>query len=112
MNWTMLPAMAPQEGQSPGYPIMMMVLMIAIMYFLMIRPTQRREKERRAMLGKLSKGDRVLFGGGLIGVIASMKDKSLTVKCGETKLEVSRSAVSAVLGKDDDVEKVAEQASR
>ena len=110
MNWIVHPAvMPPQEGGSGMQPIMMMILMVAIMYFLMIRPSQRREKERRGMIDKLSKGDRILFGGGFIGVVTGIKDKSLLVKSGESNLEISRQAVASVLGPDTDIDSAAQQ---
>lgn len=102
-------AMAPPPGeggqeQSPVYMIGWLVLMIAIFYFLMIRPQQRREKERRKLIDNIKTGDQVVFSGGILGVVTNVKDKTFTIKIADnTKIEVSRAAVSQVLekGKDD-----------
>lgn len=93
-------------GQEPS-PIGMMgpiVIMIAIFYFLLIRPQQRREKERRALLAAVKSGDKVLFGGGLIGVVTNASENTLTIKIADkVKVDVIRGAVTQVLGKGDDV---------
>lgn len=98
---TALIAMGPaggQSGQSPiGFPVMM-ILFFAIMYVMMIRPQQRKEKERRAMLNELKKGDRVLFAGGLIGTIAQIGEKTAKIKVSDNvRLEVARGAITTVV---------------
>jgi len=98
-------AMAPppgangQPGQtSPGFTIGWMVFMVAIFYFVMIRPQRRREKERRTLIAAVKSGDRVLLTSGIIGEIAGVKDKTLIVLIAEkTKIEVLKSAISQVL---------------
>jgi preprotein translocase subunit YajC len=80
----------------------MLVLMIAMFYFLLIRPQQRREKERQAMLSALKIGDRVIVGGGFFGVITNLKEKTCMVRLGDNvKVEVLRSAIAQVLNKDE-----------
>jgi len=100
---------APQGGsasgqqQSPAFMIGWLVLMIGIFYFMMIRPQQRREKERRALLAAVKSGDRVIFSGGMLGIVTNVKEKILIVKIADNvKVEVLRSAVSQVLGKDEE----------
>jgi preprotein translocase subunit YajC len=88
-----------QSGQtSPGFTIGWMVFMVAIFYFVMIRPQRRREKERKAMVESVKSGVRVLLTSGIIGEIASVKEKTLIVRIAEnTKIEILKSAVSQVL---------------
>jgi preprotein translocase subunit YajC len=79
-----------------------MVIIFALFYFMMIRPQQKREKARRAMVDSLKVGDRVMFCGGMIGVVATVKDQELVIKVSETtKVEIVRGAVIRVLGKDE-----------
>lgn len=98
-------AMAPPAGgegqqQSPMFMFGWIAIMIAIFYFLMIRPQQKRAKERAALLEAIKSGDRIAFSGGIIGVVTNVKDKTLTVKIADgVKIEVSRGAVSQVLEK-------------
>lgn len=98
-------AMAPPPGangtpgqSSPVFTIGWMVFMVAIFYFVMIRPQRRREKERRTLINAVKSGDRVLLTSGIIGEIANVKEKTLIVCIAEkTKIEVLKSAVSQVL---------------
>lgn len=102
MQWI---AMAPPPGGSgeaaqgsPMFTIGWMAFMIAIFYFIMIRPQRRREKERQAMIAAVKSGQRVLLTCGFIGEVCNVKDKTLLVRIAEkTKVEVLKSAVSQVL---------------
>ena len=60
-------------------PIVMMLVMFAIFYFILIRPQVKRQKEHQAMLGKLGKGDEVITRGGLIGKITGISDDGVLV---------------------------------
>jgi preprotein translocase subunit YajC len=88
-----------QAGQtSPGFTIGWMVFMVAIFYFVMIRPQRRREKERKALIEAVKSGQRVLLTSGIIGEITNVKEKTLMVLIAEkTKIEVLKSAVAQVL---------------
>jgi preprotein translocase subunit YajC len=76
-------------------PILMMVAIFAVFYFLLIMPQQRRQKKWQAMLKEIKSGDRVVTSGGLTGVILSVKDDSfiLRVPPDNIKLEVARSSI-------------------
>ena len=92
------------QGQGGSGMLMMgyMVIIFALFYFMMIRPQQKREKERRAMVDSIKAGDRVMFCGGMIGIVATVKDQMLVIKVSETtKVDIVRSAVIRVLGKDE-----------
>jgi preprotein translocase subunit YajC len=76
-----------------------MIVMFAVMYFLMIRPQQKKQKKITEMLNAMKKGDRVLTTGGIIGVISSIKDDIVILKVAEnTKMEFKKSAISSVIG--------------
>ena len=88
---------------NPAFMIGWLVLMVGIFYFMMIRPQQRQAKERRALLDNIKSGDRVIFSGGMIGIVSNVKDKVLVVKIADNvKVEVIRGAVSQVLAKDEE----------
>ena len=106
MDFLSIVAMAPPpggEGGSQNSSIFMFVwlgLMVALFYFMLIRPQKRREKERQALLGAVKTGDRVLFGGGFLGTVANVKDKTLIVKIADNvKVEIVRGSVSQVIDK-------------
>ena len=88
------------ESQSPVFMFVWLGLMIAIFYVMLIRPQQRREKERKALISAVKSGDRIVFGGGLLGAVTNVKDKTLTVKVADkVKIEITRGAVTQVLEK-------------
>jgi len=88
----------PTGGGSSFSPLVMMAIVFAIFYFMMIRPQRRRDKERKAMIANVKKGDRVLLTSGILGQITNIKDQALVVRIAEnTKIEVVKSAISQVL---------------
>jgi len=91
---------APADQQSPFFMIGWLAIMLAIFYMVLVRPQQKRERERRRMIESIKSGDRVVFGGGIIGVVTNVKDKTFTIKVADkVKLEVVQGAVSRVLGR-------------
>ena len=64
---------------STVYPIAMVVVMLAVFYFLILRPQRKRDKEQREMMNKLSVGDKVTTIGGLVGYVAQIKDDDVTI---------------------------------
>lgn len=70
-----------------------LLLMLAIFYFLLIRPQQKRAKLHKAMLESLKKGDQVLTTGGLVGRIVDIDADILTIDLGETKVNVGRAYI-------------------
>ena len=91
-------APAPQGG---GLGMMLMpLILIAIMYFLMIRPQMKRAKEHRAMLDKLSKGDEVITSGGIAGTVTDIGDNFVTLEVADNvRVRVQKAAVGNVLPK-------------
>ncbi len=97
------PAGQGQQAQGSGMLMMgYMVIIFALFYFMMIRPQMKREKERKKLIEAIKSGDRVMFCGGMLGVVASVKEQTFVVKVAENvKLEVARGAVVKVLDKDE-----------
>ncbi|ADG05727.1 preprotein translocase subunit YajC [Kyrpidia spormannii] len=78
--------------------ILSIIVMFAIFYFLLIRPQQKRQKERQAMLSKLQKGDKVVTIGGIHGTVVDLTDDQVTLRVAETtKIVFERSAISSVI---------------
>jgi preprotein translocase subunit YajC len=76
------------------------ILIIIVMYFLLFRSQQKKAKERRLMLDAVRVGDKVVTAGGIIGTVASVKEKTLSLKIAENvKVEVNRASISGVLEK-------------
>ncbi len=76
-------------------PLIMLALMFGLFYFMLIRPQQRKEKERRKMIEELRAGAKVVFAGGLIGTIVEAHEKTFVIETAEGKVEAIRSSVQA-----------------
>lgn len=90
------------QGAGGGLGGMMipMLIIFGIMYFMMIRPQQRREKERKELINNVKSGDRVLFGGGILGTVTNVKEGTLLIKVADgVKVEAARGSVTKVLDK-------------
>jgi len=75
-----------------------LLLLIPLMYFVMIRPQQKRQKQWQEMLGGIKTGDRVTTSGGIRGVILSIKDDAIIIRVApdNIKIEVAKSAIASV----------------
>jgi preprotein translocase subunit YajC len=93
---------APAAGGMFSNPmIMMMLFMFVIIWFLMIRPEQKKQKERQKMLSNLKKGDKVLTAAGMIGIVGNVKDTTVMVRVADnTVVEFSKSAITTVIAAD------------
>ena len=88
------------QGASSLTTFMPMIIIFAIFYFMLIRPQQRKEKERRQMIDEIKSGARVMFSGGILGTVVNVKESTFTVKIADNvKIEIARGAVSKVLEK-------------
>jgi preprotein translocase subunit YajC len=91
---------AAPEGGGFGMSLLFPILLIGIMYFLMIRPQMKRQKEHRAMLEKLGKGDEVITNGGIAGTINDIGENFITVQIAEgVQIRVQKGAIANVLPK-------------
>lgn len=76
------------------------ILMFVVLYFVMIRPQMKKQKEHRAMIDALAKGDEVATAGGLLGKVSKMGDAQLSLEIANgVEVQVQRSAVVQVLPK-------------
>lgn len=94
-------APAAQGGtESTLLSLLPLVLMFVVLYFIMIRPQMKRQKEHKAMVEALAKGDEVVTAGGLLGKIAKLGESYLHVEIADgVEIQVQRSAVVQVLPK-------------
>lgn len=77
-----------------------LVLMFVVLYFVMIRPQMKKQKEHRAMIDALAKGDEVVTAGGLLGKVTKMGDAYLSLEVATgTEVQLQRSAIVQVLPK-------------
>lgn len=76
------------------------ILMFVVLYFLMIRPQMKRQKEHRAMMDALAKGDEVITAGGILGKVTKVTDAYVTIEIADgTEVVVQKVAVTTLLPK-------------
>jgi preprotein translocase subunit YajC len=77
-----------------------LILMFVVLYFIMIRPQMKRQKEMKAMLEALAAGDEVITVGGILGKVTAVKDQYITVEIVTgTEVQMQKNAVTSVLPK-------------
>jgi preprotein translocase subunit YajC len=98
----LLIAMAPQGegGGSMVSTIIMFGAIFLIFYFMIIRPQQKKAKQREKLLSNLEKGDKVVTSGGIHGIISGLDEKTCLLQVSDNlKIKVERSAIGTVLSK-------------
>ncbi|HEY2101843.1 MAG TPA: preprotein translocase subunit YajC [Chthoniobacterales bacterium] len=91
-------APAGASGASGGFGFFVpFIFIFVIMYFIMIRPQMRRQKEQQKLIGALKTGDKVVTSSGIHGLIANVKDSTVVVKVADNvKIEMEKSAITSV----------------
>ena len=94
------PAAAPGGAESTLMSLLPLVLMFVVLYFIMIRPQMKKQKEHKAMIEALAKGDEVVIAGGVLGRVSKLGDSFLHVEVADgVELQVQRPSVIQVLPK-------------
>jgi preprotein translocase subunit YajC len=89
------PAADNPMGNILGNPLILMVLMVGIFYFLLIRPQQKKAKEHKALLDNLKKGDRIITSGGIIGTVVNIDDQLVNVEIADkVRVEMARPSIA------------------
>jgi len=89
---------AAAAGAGSGITMLPLLLLIPLMYFVMIRPQQKRQKQWQQMLSSIKTGDKVTTAGGIRGIIMSIKDDVIIIRVApdNIKMEVAKSAIASV----------------
>ena len=91
---------AASSGTDTLFSLLPLVLMFVVLYFIMIRPQMKKQKEHKAMVDAIAKGDEVVIAGGVLGRVAKVGDTYLNVEVANgVELQVQRVAVVQVLPK-------------
>jgi preprotein translocase subunit YajC len=93
------PAPAAGGTESTLFTLLPLVLMFVVLYFIMIRPQMKRQKEHKALIEALAKGDEVVTAGGLLGKVSKLSESYVTIEAGNGELMVQRTAIVQVLPK-------------
>lgn len=96
-------AMAPQGGEAGGggsliSTLIMFGAIFAIFYFMIIRPQQKRAKEREKLLSNIEKGDKIITSGGVHATIVGIEEKTVLIEIApNVKIKIERSAIGSVI---------------
>ena len=93
---------APPTPSSPLGLIVPLGLMLVILYFMMIRPQSQQRKRQAQLLAALKSGDKVVTASGIVGVVISVKDKTVSLRSSDAKMEVTKSSVVEILERSSD----------
>ncbi len=100
MDFFISAAHADAGGASPISSIVMLVGFVAIFYFMLIRPQQKRAKEHKNLLADIAKGDEIALAGGMLGRVVKITDEFVLLEIAkDVSIKVQKAAVTAVLPK-------------
>lgn len=101
LNEILALATPPSSGDQPQQPVWMtfapMILLIVVFYFILIRPQQKRAKQQAVLLKNLKSGDKVVTSSGIVGLVITVKDKTVSLRSADAKMEVTKASVSEIL---------------
>jgi preprotein translocase subunit YajC len=88
-------------GAASQFSLLLPIVFIGVIYFLMIRPQQKKQKDHRAMMDALVAGNEVLTGGGVLGKITAVGDQFVTVEVADgVTVKVQKHTITAIVPKD------------
>ena len=95
-------AAAPAGATGSSLPMLLPLLLIPVLYLVMIRPQQKRQKQWQQMLSSIKAGDRVTTAGGIRGIILTIKEDSIVIRVApdNIKIEVAKNAIATVTTQD------------
>ena len=102
----MLAMSAPPAGgqsgqtQNPLMAFLPMILLVVVFYFILIRPQQTRAKQQAKLLASLKSGDKVVTAAGIVGLVITVKDKTVSLRSGDAKFEVTKASVTEIIPDD------------
>jgi len=73
-----------------------LVLLIVVFYFALIRPQQKKQKDHAQLLKGVRPGDKIVTTGGIVGVIVSVKEKTISIRSADAKFEITKAAVAEI----------------
>ena len=74
-----------------------MILLVIVFYFILIRPQQQRAKQQVKLIASLKSGDKVVTSSGIVGVVITVKNRTVSLRSADAKMEVTKSSVTEIL---------------
>jgi preprotein translocase subunit YajC len=99
-SWAFLafaPPAQPGQTSAPVWVNMVpLVLLVAVFYLALIRPQQKKTKEHAALLKTVRSGDKVVTSSGIVAVVVTVKEKTVTIRSSDAKLEITKSSIAEI----------------
>ena len=100
MNLRSLQFLLAQQPVNPTAQLLHTVILIGgmliVFWFLLIQPQRKREKDLKTMLSALRPGDRIVTSSGIVGVVLALKEKTVSIRSNDAKLEILKTAIGEV----------------
>ena len=91
------PPAQPGQQQPPFWTSLVpLALLVVVFYFVLIRPQQKKQKQHSELLKAVRAGDKVVTTGGIVGIVTSVKEKTLAIRSADAKFEVTKSAIAEI----------------
>ncbi|MGA2685037.1 MAG: preprotein translocase subunit YajC [Verrucomicrobiota bacterium] len=97
LNEILAQAAPAQSSQPVWMTFAPMVLLIVVFYFILIRPQQKRAKQQAELIKNLKSGDKVVTSSGIVGLVITVKDKTVSLRSADAKMEVTKASVTEIL---------------
>ena len=78
------------------YTVGMLVIMVVMFYFVLIRPQSKKAKDHAEMLKTVRPGDKIVTSGGVVAVVVSVKEKTLSIRSADSKFEITKAAIAEI----------------
>ena len=88
----------PGQQQPPFWTSLVpLILLVVVFYFALIRPQQKKQRQHTEMLKTVRAGDRIVTTGGIVGVVVSVKEGTLSIRSADSKFEIRKAAVAEIM---------------
>jgi preprotein translocase subunit YajC len=74
-----------------------MILLVVVFYFILIRPQQKRAKDLAKLVSSVKSGDKIITASGIIGTVITVKDKTVSIRSADAKMEITKASVTEIL---------------
>jgi len=90
------PAQPGQQSAPMWTTLMPLILLLVMFYFALLRPQQKRQKEHAELLKSVRPGDKIVTTGGVVAVVVTVKEKTLSIRSADSKFEITKASIAEI----------------